>query len=111
MAVNVRYTWDGDKLKRRMDAAARAAMDETNEEAAAVASGYSPVDTGRLRDSMTYQPAVKRGGLWMGSFGSEGVDYALYVEVGVRGRAGVFMVRRAADQILPSFMDRVMRHL
>lgn len=103
MGVKVSYTWEGNKLAKKVDRAAAAAVNAVNEEAAAKASEYSPVDTGRLRDSMRAVPAYKEGGRWVGIFGSFGTSYAIYVEGGARGRKGVFMIRRAADECLNKY--------
>lgn len=52
----------------------------------------TPVDTGRLRNSMSH--AVEDKAAYIGS----NVEYAPYVELGARGRAGVHMLQRAATE-------------
>lgn len=52
----------------------------------------TPVDTGRLRNSMSH--AVQDKAAYIGT----NVEYALYVELGVQGRQGVHMLQRAATE-------------
>lgn len=60
------------------------------------AEGYAkketPVDTGRLRNSISH--AVKDNAAYIGT----NVEYALYVELGSRGRDGKHMLKRAATE-------------
>lgn len=52
----------------------------------------TPVDTGRLRNSISH--AVEDKAAYIGT----NVEYAPYVELGARGRAGVHMLQRAATE-------------
>lgn len=52
----------------------------------------TPVDTGRLRNSMSH--AVQDKAAYIGT----NVEYAPYVELGVQGRQGVHMLQRAATE-------------
>ena len=52
----------------------------------------TPVDTGRLRNSITH--AVKDKAAYIGT----NVEYAPYVEFGSRGRDGKHMLQRAATE-------------
>lgn len=60
------------------------------------AEGYAkkntPVDTGRLRNSIGH--AVEDKAAYIGS----NVEYAPYVELGARGRKGVHMLQRSATE-------------
>ena len=60
------------------------------------AEGYAkkdtPVDTGRLRNSISY--ATDDEAAYIGT----NVEYAPYVELGARGRQGVHMLQRAATE-------------
>jgi phage gpG-like protein len=60
------------------------------------AEGYAkketPVDTGRLRNSIGH--AVDDKAAYIGT----NVEYAPYVELGARGRAGVHMLQRSATE-------------
>jgi phage gpG-like protein len=52
----------------------------------------TPVDTGRLRNSISH--AVEDKAAYIGS----NVEYAPYVELGIRGRDGKHMLQRAATE-------------
>ena len=52
----------------------------------------TPVDTGRLRNSISH--AAEDGSAYIGT----NVEYAPYVELGARGRKGVHMLQRAATE-------------
>ncbi len=60
------------------------------------AEGYAkketPVDTGRLRNSISH--AVEDKSAYIGT----NVEYAPYVELGARGRQGVHMLQRSATE-------------
>lgn len=60
------------------------------------AEGYAkkdtPVDTGRLRNSISH--ATDGDAAYIGT----NVEYATYVELGARGRQGVHMLQRAASE-------------
>ena len=60
------------------------------------AEGYAkretPVDTGRLRNSISH--ATDDEASYIGT----NVEYAPYVELGARGRKGVHMLQRAASE-------------
>lgn len=56
------------------------------------AKKITPVDTGRLRNSMAH--AVDGDAAYIGT----NVEYAPYVELGARGRHGVHMLQRAASE-------------
>ena len=61
-----------------------------------VAEGHAkketPVDTGRLRNSIAH--AVEDDAAFIGT----NVEYAIFVEAGARGRKGVHMLQRAATE-------------
>lgn len=56
------------------------------------AKNETPVDTGRLRNSMAH--VVKGDTVYIGT----NVEYAKYVELGARGKAPVNMLKRAATE-------------
>ena len=60
------------------------------------AEGYAkketPVDTGRLRNSISHE--TDDDAAYIGT----NVEYAPYVELGARGRPGVHMLKRAATE-------------
>jgi hypothetical protein len=109
--MGARYTlrWNASRVRGVTDAAVKAGMDEANAEAAALASGFSPVDTGVLRDSWEMLPAQRRGKEWRGGFRST-VHYARYVDLGTRFMAGQHMTRRAMDIAFPPVLRRIAGH-
>ena len=56
------------------------------------AKKITPVDTGRLRNSMAH--AVDDDAAYIGT----NMSYAIFVETGARGRSGVHMLQRAATE-------------
>jgi phage gpG-like protein len=52
----------------------------------------TPVDTGRLRNSISH--ATDKEAAYIGT----NVEYAPYIELGARGRKGVHMLQRAATE-------------
>lgn len=56
------------------------------------AKKITPVDTGRLRNSMAH--AVDEDAAYIGT----NTSYAIFVETGARGRSGVHMLQRAASE-------------
>ena len=75
------------------------------------AEGYAkkdtPVDTGRLRNSISH--ATDDEAAYIGT----NVEYAPYVELGARGRQGVHMLQRAATEHTDEYkkiMEDAMKH-
>ena len=67
----------------------------------------TPVDTGRLRNSISH--ATDDEAAYIGT----NVEYAPYVELGARGRKGVHMLQRAATEHTDEYkriMEDAMKH-
>ena len=67
----------------------------------------TPVDTGRLRNSISH--ATDDEAAYIGT----NVEYAPYVELGARGRKGVHMLQRAASEHTDEYkriMEDAMKH-
>lgn len=67
----------------------------------------TPVDTGRLRNSISH--ATDDDAAYIGT----NVEYAPYVELGARGRKGVHMLQRAASEHTDEYkrlMEDSMKH-
>jgi len=58
-------------------------------------NGGTPVDTGRLRNSMSYATSEDNKTVYVGT----NVEYAPYVEEGARGRTGAHMLRNAVMDV------------
>lgn len=109
--MGARYTlrWDAERVRGVADAAVRSGMDETNALAAELASQFSPVATGALRDSWEVLPAQRRGKGWRGGFRST-VFYARFVDKGTRFMAPRHMTARAMDIAFPQAPRRIAKH-
>lgn len=66
------------------------------------AADKSPVDTGRLRDSMTYE-FISRDANNMSIKVGSAVEYAIYQELGTRHFEGHHMIRNAAADHLAEY--------
>ena len=67
----------------------------------------TPVDTGRLRNSIAH--AVESDAAYIGT----STSYAPFVELGARGRKGVHMLQRAASEHADEYkqiMEDAMKH-
>ena len=102
--------WRGKQVIARVERAAILGIEETTEAAVSVAKPDTPVDTGFLRGSEHAVPARREGNRIVGRWGAFGVAYAIWVEIGARGRAGVHMFRRAADREYPKLAGRIRKH-
>lgn len=104
-----RFDWYGDAILGRIDSAIENAMNATLMDAVAQAQqpGWTPRDTGNLANSITFVGATRIGGVWVGSFGSYDVYYAIYVEAGTWKMEGRFYLRRSADAVFPHLPARV----
>ena len=82
-------------------AALEKAIDRGLEAIGLTAEGHAkketPVDTGRLRNSISH--AVQDKAAYIGT----NVEYAPYVELGVQGRQGVHMLQRAATEHISEY--------
>ena len=107
MPRGFRLDWKGDQIKDRLLNAARQGIDETMAAGVNTAKPLTPWVTGTLRRSIKIRPARIEGDRAIGLWGSFDVNYAIYVETGTRGRPGVNMLRRAADQEYPKLPDRI----
>ena len=71
------------------------------------AKKITPVDTGRLRNSISH--ATDKEAAYIGT----NVEYAIFVETGARGRSGVHMLQRAASEHTDEYkriMEDAMKH-
>lgn len=105
--------WEGDKLIKKIDDCVKRGIDQTMAEAAIYAKQNHPWRnrTGTLEGSI--RPVVeahKKGSEFVGVWGSVDVDYALVLELGSFGRAGVPpypYLRPAADAIYPRLPSNI----
>jgi len=113
MPTQVRLEWKGDKLPPLMREAAKRGIDDTTAKAAITAKQSHPTwrnVTGTAEGSIRGDPAKILGDRVAGLFGSFDVNYFIWLEIGARGRAGDYTIRRAADKDFPHLVAAILIH-
>ena len=101
------YKDNTDEVLAAMKRAKRRGLEAIGLTAEGYAKRETPVDTGRLRNSISY--ATDDEAAYIGT----NVEYAPYVELGARGRQGVHMLQRAATEHADEYkqiMEDAMKH-
>ena len=107
MADNVIVVADNTKqVTSAMKSAIEAALEEIGLVAEGAAKRLCPVDTGRLRNSITHA-LMREDSVAIGT----NVSYALFVHEGVHGRPGNPFLRRAATDNTDRFRAILKKHL
>lgn len=98
-----------EQFERAKSEAIIAALEEIGLAAERFAKRACPVDTGRLRNSITHALSADEDSVYIGS----NVEYAPYVELGVSGtkREGVKMLTRAAQDHEELYRRILKKHL
>lgn len=78
MSVNFQFTSHVDELKNALPDAIERALEAVGMQAADNVADLAPVDTGRLKASITHQVDVNEQCVYIGT----NVEYAAYVEMG-----------------------------
>lgn len=88
------YTFkdNSDEVLAAFESAKKRGLETIGLTAEGHAKKITPVDTGRLRNSISH--ATDDEAAYIGT----NVEYAPYVEIGARGRKGVHMLQRAATE-------------
>ena len=86
------YKDNTDEVLAALERAKKRGLEAIGLTAEGHAKKITPVDTGRLRNSMAH--AVDDDAAYIGT----NTSYAIFVETGVRGRQGVHMLQRAATE-------------
>ena len=104
-----RMDWRGDRFSDRAYNASRTAIDQTTQSCVPLAKAETPVITGTAQGSIRTEDAriFRRQHIVEGRWGSFDVNYFIWLEIGGRGRTGIFMLRRAADREYPRLRDRI----
>ncbi len=87
--------------------AVAAALEEIGLAAERFAKRACPVDTGRLRNSITHALNMDEESVYVGT----NVEYAPYVELGIHGREGVGFLRHAAEDHGSYYRKIMEKHL
>lgn len=82
-----------EQFTAALEAAIAKALENIGLAAERFAKEETPVDTGRLRNSITHSLNIEGKEVYVGT----NVEYAPYVELGTHGRDGVHMLRHAAE--------------
>ena len=86
------YKDNTDEVLSALERAKKRGLEAIGLTAEGHAKKITPVDTGRLRNSMAH--AVDDDAAYIGT----NTSYAIFVETGARGRSGVHMLKRAATE-------------
>ena len=86
------YKDNTDEVLAALEMAKKRGLEAIGLTAEGHAKKETPVDTGRLRNSISH--ATDDDAAYIGT----NVEYAPYVELGARGRQGVHMLQRAASE-------------
>ena len=101
------YRDNTDEVLAALERAKRRGLEAIGLTAEGYAKRETPVDTGRLRNSISH--ATDDEAAYIGT----NVEYAPYVELGARGRQGVHMLQRAATEHTDEYkqiMEDAMKH-
>ena len=90
--MNYTYKDNTDEVLSALEKAKKRGLEAIGLAAEGHAKKITPVDTGRLRNSIAH--AVEDDAAFIGT----NVEYAVFVEAGARGRQGVHMLQRAASE-------------
>ena len=90
--MKVDYKDNSEQVLSAMEKAIKNGLEAIGLTAEGHAKKITPVDTGRLRNSMAH--AVDDDAAYIGT----NTSYAIFVETGARGRSGVHMLQRAATE-------------
>lgn len=96
-----------EQILTAIDDALAAALEEIGLRAERHAKAETPVDTGRLRNSITHAINMDEEAVYVGT----NVEYAPYVEFGVHGREGKKMLTRAASEHVEEYRNVLKKHM
>lgn len=98
---------NSEQIASAIHKAVAAALEEIGLAAERFAKRACPVDTGRLRNSITHALNMDEESVYIGT----NVEYAPYVELGIHGREGVGFLRHAAEDHGSYYRKIMERHL
>ena len=101
------YKDNTDEVLSALEKAKKRGLEAIGMAAEGHAKKITPVDTGRLRNSIAH--AVESDAAYIGT----STSYAPFVELGARGRKGVHMLQRAATEHADEYkqiMEDAMEH-
>lgn len=98
---------NSEQIANAIHQAVAAALEEIGLAAERFAKRACPVDTGRLRNSITHALNMDEEAVYIGT----NVEYASYVENGTSRRKGVYFLRGAAQDHGSYYRDIMKKHL
>jgi HK97 gp10 family phage protein len=104
---DIKITSHADEAIKAKDEAVARALEKMGLVAERYAKEYAPVDTGRLRNSITHEAAPDEGAVYIGT----NVEYAPYVELGTSRQTAQPYLRPAATDHVDEYTDIVKRVL
>lgn len=95
MSTDSIVEWNGDALKELTELAARRAMDRVMTDCVVIAKELAPRKSAALQGSIQMRPTVRQGRGLVGYWGSFGINYAIYRELGtgIHGGKGMYEIR------------------
>ena len=97
--IEVKVTSNREEAIKAKDEAVARALETIGLVAERYAKGYAPVDTGRLRNSITHEAVPDEGAVYIGT----NVEYAPYQEFGTRYQSGTPFLRPAVENHLGEY--------
>lgn len=98
---------NSEQIANAINQAVAAALEEIGLAAERFAKRETPVDTGRLRNSITHAINMDEEAVYVGT----NVDYAPYIEFGTHGRDGHHMLAHAASNHGDFYRGILEKHL
>lgn len=98
---------NSEQIANAIHKAVAAALEEIGLSAERFAKRACPVDTGRLRNSITHALNMDEEAVYIGT----NVEYGPYVELGTHGREGVGFLRHAAEDHGSYYRNIMKKHL
>lgn len=108
MTAGYKLDWKGDSVLARISSAAQKGIDETMAECVLAAQITAPRDTGVMATNIRIISRAKKVRTRLaGHWGNDTQSYTLWQEIGSRGRAGRYFLRRAKDVEYPKLVTRI----
>jgi hypothetical protein len=102
----MKLTWRGAEVGGRVNSATKIGLDQTAADCVAHSQNLAPVDTGWLRNNITFRPAIRQGSRHTVTWGNtDGPSYALVQELKHS------YLRRSADALYKTLESRIKENL
>ena len=105
-----KLTWQGRDVEVAVNKATVEGMVETLEACVVLGKVNAPVDTGALRDDISFDPPQERERRITARWGNRFIYYSIFQEIGTSRNPAVRYLQRAADVEYPKLKDRIKKH-